>query len=105
MEVLNPTIGQSCLLPSLPDKRSYHTSAGLEICGGYDTRTSCITFSSSGEWVTSHTLLEKRHHHVSWDTEEGTIIMGGEYSLTTTEIVRKGEDSVPGFYLEYRTEY
>ena len=104
MEVLNPTTGQSCHLPSLPDKRWLHSSAGLEICGGYYTRTSCITLSSSGEWVTSHTLLEKRFQHVSWVTEEGTIIMGGRVPYSkTTEIVRKGEDSVPGFKLKYHT--
>ena len=104
MEVLNPTTGQSCLLPSLPDKRKYHTSAGLEICGGMYTTTSCISFSSSGEWVASHTLLEKREDHVSWDTEEGTIIIGGVHSPTTTEIVRMGEDNVPGFDSKYNRE-
>ena len=104
VELFNPTTGQSCELPSLPDNRLYHTSAGLEICGGgYGTWTSCITFSS-GEWVASHHLVEERSDHCSWDTEEGTILLGGVYSSTTTETVKQGvSDGMAGFTLQYRT--
>merc|ERR1712098_902600 len=34
VEVLNPSTGKTCSLPSLPDKRESHTSTGLTLCGG-----------------------------------------------------------------------
>ena len=75
----------------------------LEICGGY-TRTTCITFTS-GQWVTSHALTEQRVHHTSWSTEAGTVLMGGENSPWTTEIVTEGEyDGVTWFSMQYDTE-
>merc|ERR1711970_232091 len=38
VEVFYPTDDkQSCVLPSLPDQRRYHTMDSLEICGGGDT--------------------------------------------------------------------
>merc|ERR1719369_2527148 len=71
VEVLDPTTGQICSLPSIPEKRYEHAMENLTICGGgaYSGSdaiyTSCITFSS-GEWVTSHSLGEKRYAHSSW---------------------------------------
>ena len=78
----------------------------LEICGGgyfTNTTTTCITFTS-GQWVTSHALAEERWHHTSWSTEAGIILMGGDLSGMTTEIISQGEyDGVPWFDMQYNT--
>jgi len=110
VEVLDPTTGQICSLPSIPDPRIEHTMVNLTICGGgayyspNTTYTSCITFSS-GEWVTSHSLVEERYSHSSWITEEGTILLGGYFSPNTTEIVTQTEfDASPGFTLQHDFE-
>ena len=110
VEVFDPTNGQSCELPSLPADRESHSMDGLTICGGSDissltgttdTNTTCITFSS-GEWVTSNTLVEERVSHSSWDTDAGTILLGGYYSPNTTEKVTQAEnEGVPGFTLQH----
>merc|ERR1712107_884128 len=34
-----------CVLPNLPDGRGAHTQNGPLLCGGYDTRTTCLLFS------------------------------------------------------------
>ena len=102
-EVFNPTTGGSCVLPSLPDQRSGHTMEMMTMCGGYYARSTCITFSS-GEWVTSHALVEERVSHNSWSTRAGMMLLGGWYSPTSTEIIMQGEYSgVPGFTMESRT--
>ena len=103
MEVFYPTDDkQSCVLPSLPDERWYHTMESLEICGGRYTRTTCITFTS-GQWVTSHAFTKERSSHTSWSTEDGVVLMGG-YSGRTTEIITEGEyEGVPGYDLQYNT--
>jgi len=110
VEVFSP--GYQCVLPSLPKYRSHHTMDNMTLCGGYDfsIMTNCITFSS-GLWVTSHAMAEKRNGHTSWNIkEEGKIIlMGGGYDLNsnggnTTETITEGEyDGVPGFSMKYNT--
>jgi len=104
VEVFNPSDKTGCLLPSLPDERWYHTMDSLELCGGYSTRTTCITFTS-GQWVTSHALTEERWGHTSWSTDAGTILMGGDDSGMTTEIISQGVyEGVPWFDMQYNTE-
>jgi len=110
VELFNPhDASQGCSLPSLPVGRNGHTMNTLEICGGYSyststTWTTCITFTS-GQWVTSHALTEKRWDHISWSTDAGILLMGGSYSVRTTEIISPGVyDAVPGFGMRYNTE-
>merc|ERR1719250_610119 len=84
---------------------SGHTSDQGTLCGGWDTRAACLTFSSC-KWVTSHALAEMRWSHTSWNNkEEGKIIlMGGYHSMNTTEIITEGEnEGVPGFPMKYDT--
>ena len=104
MEVYSP--GYHCELPRLPYQRLGHTSEEGELCGGNDSPTTCITFSS-GKWVTSRALAEKRHLHISWHNkeEDKTILMGGHHSGRTTETITEGanDDGVPGFPLKYNT--
>jgi len=99
-------------LPSLPEDRHGHSMEGLTICGGLEvsivtdptnTTTTCISFSS-GQWVTSHRLVEERYGHSSWAMAEGTVLVGGYVSLSpnTTEIVKEDVyNGVPGFNLQH----
>ena len=103
VEVYTPN--NQCVLPSLPEEMFAHTSDEGTLCGGEYSSSICITFSS-GKWVTSHALAQERSFHTSWNNkEEGKIIlMGGDYSRTTTDTITEGEnDGVPGFPLNYKT--
>ena len=104
VEVYVPSTGQSCSLPSLPDERISHTMDSLYICGGdYSSSTNCLHFSS-GQWYTSHTLVEKRYGHSSWQTDQGLVLMGGGGSPSTSEIVpTAGEQGGPSFDMQYYT--
>jgi hypothetical protein len=80
---------------------------GLLICGGgsYNstTLTTCLSFTS-GQWITSHTLVESRYYHTSWQTEQGLVLMGGGGSPDTSEIVvMTGEQGGPSFAMQYPT--
>ena len=76
----------------------------LLICGGEQHSTSCTTFSS-GDWITtSHSLVEQRWAHTSWQTEQGVVLMGGFGSPYTSEIVQMGgEQGEPSFPMQYST--
>ena len=106
VEVFVPSTGLSCSLPGLPDDRYRHTMDGLLICGGsyYETATTCMSFTS-GQWNTSHTLVERRYIHTSWQTEQGLVLMGGVYSKNTSEIVATaGGQGGPSFDLQNSIE-
>ena len=108
-EVFLPATSTSCQLPGLVLPRYYHTQDNLLVCGGdgSDAETSCEEFSpATGTWArTSHTLQQERGDHVSWSVEEGTLLMGGEYSHTTSEIVRHDGTTDTSFDMKYDTEY
>ena len=107
VEVFSPSTGQSCMLPSLPDQRYDHTANNLLLCGGEHafTGTTCLTFSS-GKWFTSHTLVEERSGHTSWQTEQGVVLMGGWYSPYTSDILdMAGDHWEASFAMRYQTEY
>ena len=109
-ELYLPSTGASCTLPSLPDKRYYHTvSKGGLLCGGfYSTEDSCIMWSpDSGTWEEALTLNVRRDDHVSWTPSSGntgTYLLGGEYSSKkTTTLVNNDGSQEPGFPLKYDT--
>ena len=107
VEVFIPSTGQGCSLPELPDERYDHTMDSLLICGGgYDQpniSTTCMSFTA-GQWITSHTLVEGRTRHSSWQTEQGVVLMGGGISHDTSEIVANiGEQGGPAFAMQYST--
>ena len=61
-----------------------------------------ITFS--GQWSNTYNLTEEREFHSSWDTKQGLVLMGGVYSLTTSEIVpTDGGQGGPAFDMKYQT--
>ena len=63
----------SCDLPALPQPRWAHTQDGP--------------------------LLSRRHEHTSWRTEAGTLLLGGEASYKSSELVSGSDEVRPGFEL------
>ena len=68
VEVYIPSTEQHCLLPDFPEQynrygrkvyRYHHTMEVMTVCGGKQTRTSCLTLID-GTWQTTTTLLEDR---------------------------------------------
>ena len=93
-----------CSLPDLPDIYYHHTQSGLVTCGGYmgDTLRSCYTFTN-GVWTKSHTLRHARYLHSSWTSPMGIVLMGGDLSRTTTELLTDAGQSTEYFSLQYST--
>lgn len=104
VEVYDPSTGLSCSLPNLPEGRIYHTMDGLIVCGGGpSSKTTCLTFTS-GEWVVSHTLVNQRMVHVSWQTDQGLLLMGGGNMPFSSEILpTTGDQGVESFAMQYDT--
>ena len=98
-------------MPNLPifiGNRRMHSQSALTACGGegyYDEPwTTCLTFN--GEWEQSHKLSVERGGHVSWQSPDGILLMGG----TGSGISRSSEllsnidtTSSPRFDLAYDT--
>ena len=59
VEVYVPTTGQHCQLPDLPDRRRWHTMEKMMVCGGEDTRTSCLTLTGDGWENTTEMMIRK----------------------------------------------
>ena len=94
-----------CLLPDLPSGRSGHSQYGVITCGGYVSTEAynCVTLRK-GEWVPSHHLRHKRAYHVTWTRDNEIILIGGDYSQTTSEILRTDSSvTSSGFSLKYKT--
>ena len=109
VEVFVPSTSTSCELPSLAMARYGHTQDNLILCGGgssHDAYISCEEFiPATGTWArTSHTLQEGRFNHVSWSVEEGTLLMGGAWGGTTSEIVKHDGTTATSFDMKYDTE-
>ena len=107
-ELLHGNGSHWCSLPDLPEVRYGHTQTGLEACGSFraktktktKTKTTCVRFSG-GTWSPSHQLVEGRGHHCSWASPAGTLLMGGEYSKKSTELLDAiTGDSVMSFRLK-----
>ena len=107
-EVLFTNGSSICELPQLSQSKSAHTQSGLTACGGYDSdnHRNCIKFED-GLWTTlTDNLVEQRDGHSSWVTPDGDILLiGGQYSNTTTEIVYQDGTSIRSFDLKYDTRY
>ena len=109
-EVFLPATSTSCLVSgSLVTGRYSHTLDNLLACGGREDdgygATTCEEFSpAAGTWArTNHTLQEERQGHVSWTMEEGTVLMGGVDSMTTSEIVKDDGTTERSFDMKYDT--
>ena len=107
-EIFNPATKTSCSLPQFPGPRFGHRDYGGLACGGtheYAIQTDCVKWSpASGTWTKSHTLRERRSGHVSWATASGMYLIGGSYSLLTSEKVKLDGSVEEGFSLKYETK-
>ena len=105
-ELLHINGSRLCSLPNLPTIRYGHSQTRVTLCGdgyGGKSRTTCHTLTSSGSWVKSHNLNQRRLYHSVWSSPRGTMLLGGWGSKTTTEILMEGGKTIPGFYLDYKT--
>ena len=94
-------------LPQLPTVRDGHTQDGNTICGGVGSvvRVSCLTLSGDEGWVESHTLKYRRRRHSSWMSPSGILLMGGDWNVTSTELLSSTDSTTMNrFTLEYDTE-
>ena len=105
VELLHTNGTRLCSLPNLPYTRYRHTQTGLTACGGWDTPayTTCHTLSSTGSWEQTHSLSLGRLYHSAWASPQGTVLLGGWESRTTSEILLENGDTAPGFNLDYET--
>ena len=95
----------SCNIPDLPDDRRLHTQVGTMLCGGGDTNEtslSCLNFASNSWNLMSFKLTYRRMGHVSWQSKNGMVFMGGLHSMNTTEIVYD-EGSITYITIDYFT--
>ena len=106
VELLHTNGSRICSLNDLPYTRRAHTQTGLTACGGEGAsaaRTSCHTLSSTGSWEQSHSLDQSRLWHSAWDSPQGTLLLGGLDSGTTSVILLENGGTTPGFNLDYQT--
>ena len=101
MEVFNPYVPKICNMTDMPDSRHDHTVCGGLLCSA---RT-CLKFQSMGFVKATVTLQQYRLHHHCWNLPEGVLLLGGQYSPSTTELVlHDGSASVSKFDLSYPAE-
>ena len=102
-ELLHLNGSRMCSLPNLPEYRNGHTQTGLLTCGGGgEAKKSCITFTG-GEWKKRHTLMGKkgRYEHEAWASPQGVLLMGGYYSMDTTELLKPDGTTESSFKLKH----
>merc|ERR1719312_1890983 len=100
--------GYTCSLQSMPSPRSGHTLDQLDdgtvlACGGSssaDTRKTCDRFDGTS-WSQHSTLQYNRAYHTSLPGQHGLLLMGGDYSRATTELVGGDEQ----YNLQQNTYY
>ena len=80
-----------CVLPDLPDDRTFHTQDGSLMCGGLNTKRSCRRWNNGkGTWdLVTESLTEDRVNHISWTPADGSVtyLMGGWLSPGTSEAI------------------
>ena len=86
--------GTLCSMADWPP-RVRHSMSGFTVCGGStktygDTISSCSTLTA-GEWETTHNMNVRRRDHLSWNSPNGTLLLGGcwncDPSYQTTELL------------------
>ena len=98
VEAYNPYIPKICKLSDLPNVRRDHTICGGLLC----SEKSCLKLGPSGFVKTTVSLQQHRTYHLCWNVREGVLLLGGESSPSTTELVQvDGSSSVSNFDLSY----
>ena len=108
IEIWSRDAEKSCTLPPLPVLTYGHTQDGDHICGGHResfSMKSCYVWSE-GKWETKVDLLRARFGHVSWRTDSGLRLLGGEGrdSRKSSELIKDGVSQI-SFPLEYRVVF
>ena len=104
--------GPWCSFPDLHRARFGHTQTGLVACGGggsLGTETTCEKlqidkFIGRVSWFEINKLKKERYYHTSWESPEGTVLMGGLDSGDTTELLDDNGGSSMHFPLKYWTQ-
>ena len=110
VEVYNPMSQSSCALADLPDRRYGHSLCGGLLCGGYGTShigRSCLVWDANTRTFTTgrEVLVEWRRDHLCWAAAGGVLLLGGDWSPTTSELVASdGTTSTASFSLQYPAE-
>ena len=98
VEAYNPYIPKICKLPDLPYAVDRHTLCGGLLC--YEK--SCLKLGPSGFVNATVSLKQRRTYHLCWNVPEGVLLLGGQYSPSTTEMVlHDGSASVSKFDLSH----
>ena len=71
------------------------TDAGVILCGGRYTRTSCLRLAAGNSEWEQFATISARGSHTSWVTSTGKLMLlggrdGGRNILATTEVVEEG---------------
>ena len=107
IDIFNPQTGETCKMKTkLPDqKRLLVSFCGRLLCGGQTSSSdTCLVLENRKLNTASAYLLEGRYKHMCWENTAGILLLGGEYSPNTTELVaRDGSSSSAGFNLQYDT--
>ena len=61
----NPSL--TCTLPDMTVARYEHAAVGHTVCGGGAGLLTCETLNVR-QWTVSHSLQQKRAHHVMWQS-------------------------------------
>ena len=102
VEAYNPNTKKICKLSDLPYAVYGHTLCGGLLCGGYGGEKSCLKLGPSGFVKATVSLQQSRTFHLCWNVPEGVLLLGGQSSPSTTELVlRDGSASVGEFDLTY----
>jgi len=106
--IMNVNTKEYCRLQN-HDIRYGHTLNGLKLCGGCGhvyCQKQCKTFNN-GDWFLTHNLIYQRYFHVSWDSPQGVLLIGGIYEHTgnTTELLNDQGGSVEKFKLKNPAKY
>ena len=112
-EIYIPSTNTSCILPDLPDRRTYSSLDGNLLCGGIHrrpdpgARSTCIKFDlTSGAWTYAYTLDVSRYKHISWTPKSGsgTYLMGDYFwsKGNTTSLLKPDGTVESGFSLRWK---
>ena len=104
-EVFNPLSGRSCPLPDLPEVTYGHSHCGNLLC----QYKSCLKMNPTGSFSPSPvSLLQRREYPLCWSIPGAgseVMLLGGDHSPTTTEIVSAdGSSTKPSWDLKYKTQ-
>ena len=106
-EVWIPSSGLQCRLADLPAGRAEHSQSGDLLCGGLgqarELHNSCVRWRGR-VWTTWAVLQTVRVGHSAWNSSAGLVLMGGDITRKSTEIV-KGKNRVEKYFpMKYQTK-